>query len=237
MKVAIITYVAQESSRQLAKALVAAGIKAEAIDMNRHYVYDGFTHVFGYGCSSHTGHRNRLNTAKATKVCIDKVETFKRLQRSGINIPDWTASKRIAMCNKWSCTVVRTERTGRKAEGLELIDYPDRLPEGELFTEYFYHKYEYRIVVFNGEVVGRYYKKRTMKKGEAWHTFVLQPQRGFDMMDDHCVRAAKALGIDYVGFDVVANTKKDFKILEANSGPILTDEAEAAIIKYFKGKK
>ncbi|MNQ79946.1 hypothetical protein D3C85_949070 [compost metagenome] len=52
-------------------------------------------------------------------------------------------------------------------------------------------------------------------------------------MDEHCLRAAKALGIDYVGFDVVAKTKKDFRILEANSAARLEDEAENAIVEYY----
>jgi len=44
-------------------------------------------------------------------------------------------------------------------------------------------------------------------------------------MDNMCLKAAHALGIDYVGFDVLAQTKNDCVIIEANSGPILTDEA------------
>jgi glutathione synthase/RimK-type ligase-like ATP-grasp enzyme len=44
-------------------------------------------------------------------------------------------------------------------------------------------------------------------------------------MDAICIRAARALSIDYVGFDVLAQTKNDCVIIEANSGPILTEEA------------
>jgi glutathione synthase/RimK-type ligase-like ATP-grasp enzyme len=241
MKVAIITYVAKESSRTLAKAMAASlKIQVDVFDASEFYGtpdFKRYDYVFAYGCSASTSHRKRLNKRANTLACIDKVETFKRLEKAGVNIPSWTKNWSTATGACWPTTVVRTSRTGRKAEGLELIDYPDELPKGELFTEYFYHKREYRIVVFNGEVVGRYYKKRTIKNGEGWHDFKLQPARGFELMDDHCLRAAKALGIDYVGFDVVANTKKDFKVLEANSGPIITDEAKAAIIKFFKGKK
>jgi glutathione synthase/RimK-type ligase-like ATP-grasp enzyme len=84
-------------------------------------------------------------------------------------------------------------------------------------------------MVFRGAVVGRYFKK---EDSGDWY-FNNQPAKGFEEMDKHCIRAAKALGIDYVGFDVVAKNKKDFRILEANSGPRITDEAETAIVEYF----
>jgi len=83
-------------------------------------------------------------------------------------------------------------------------------------------------------VVGRYYKAETPDdKGVLEWSFNVQPKRGFEKMDEACLKAAKALGIDYVGFDVVAMNKNDFVILEANSGPILTGEAEEAIINYY----
>lgn len=241
MKVAIITYVAQESSRKLAKALKAAGIIANVFDMNHTNEWEvrKYDYIFAYGCSAASDYRiKRLNSAKATKACIDKLQTFAALSKVGVPIPEYTSDRKKAAARKWATTVVRDSRTGRKAEGYTLVDYPDKLPEGELFTEYFFHKREYRIVVFNGEVVGRYYKRPEIHKdGYEWHQFSLQRAGGFEDMDRYCLKAAKALGIDYVGFDVVSVDKRNFKILEANSGPILTDEAEAAIIKYFKEKK
>ncbi len=86
-----------------------------------------------------------------------------------------------------------------------------------------------------GKVVGRYYKKETglNADGQIEWTFTPQRKRGFEAIDDACVRGAKALGIDFVGFDVVAQDKQHFVVLEANSGPIITDEAEEAIINYY----
>ena len=42
-------------------------------------------------------------------------------------------------------------------------------------------------------------------------------------MKADCAKAAKALGMDIVGFDVLATTKKDYAIIEANSGSWLHD--------------
>lgn len=191
-------------------------------------------YAFSYGCGAdiYEGHiAKRFNKRKAIKTCINKLHTFRILHSANIPAPccssDWSR-----VPDTWDTIVVRESVTGAKGEGMEYLSQQELATVGykySLFTEYFEHKYEYRIVVFMGKIIGRYYKADNA--GE-WY-FNLQRSRGFEEMDAACIKAAAALSIDYVGFDVVANTKKDFKILEANSGPILTDEAEDAILSYF----
>lgn len=228
--VAIITSVSQKSSRQLAEALINNGIKAKVFSPFKDGEMDmrGFTHTFGYGCSARTSDNIRLNKGKAVETCVNKVATFEALKKAGCNTVPYTTNIR-EVPKTWEQIVCRTKVNGRKAEGYDVLPQGSVLPAGELYTEYFYHKYEYRIMVFRGEVVARYFKNEV--KGD--HIFNLQPKRGFEVMDDHCIRAAAALGIDYVGFDVVANNKRDFRILEGNSGALLTDECEDAIVSYF----
>lgn len=229
MKVAIIHYVAGISSKILATALNNNGVKAEVFNMNNIPCIDfrEYDHVFAYGCSADTLHKNRLNTARAVSRCVSKPKTFDALRKANVNTVEYCLKKPIP--KHWDWVVIRDKIDGRKAEGLNYHENNAQVPDGNLFTEYFEHRYEYRIMVFKCQVVGRYYKKTV---ADDWY-FNLQPPKGFEEMDDHCIRAAKALGIDYVGFDVVANTKKDFRILEANSGPRITDEAENAIVEYF----
>ena len=126
--------------------------------------------------------------------------------------------------------MVRQSRNGRKAEGYYAGPNDNYLPRGELYTEFWEHKREYRIVVFKGAVVGRYYKKMGANR---WMDLVVQPKKGFEDMDAAALRAAQGLGIDYVGFDVLSRTKKDFRFLEANSAPMLTAESETAIVEYY----
>ena len=49
-----------------------------------------------------------------------------------------------------------------------------------------------------------------------------------------CLRAATALKIDYVGFDVLVNKQNEFVILEANSAPIATMEVLQAFKRLIK---
>jgi hypothetical protein len=193
------------------------------------------SHTFSYGCSAKMNiAKSHINKREAVKRCVDKVKTFRALNLAGVPIPRYSPEKRL-VDPAWERIVVRSKVDGRKAEDLEYFHQGDKLPDAPLYTEYFEHKYEYRIVVFMGKVVGRYYKKEdgVDANGQPEWSFMVQPKRGFEAIDDACLKASKALGIDFVGFDIVAMDKQHFVVLEANSGPILTEEAETAIVEYY----
>ena len=235
---AIITGKCILSARQLAEGMnnrTNEEWQAKVFDVRKAAIPRQASHIFAYGCSDTDrikgGHI--INTGIAVKRCVDKLKTFHNLQVCGVPIPGYTSVKN-AVPKEWERIVVRSKVEGRKAEDLEYFYQGDKLPDAPLYTEYFEHKYEYRIIVFMGKVVGRYYKAETPDdKGVLEWSFNVQPNRGFEKMDVACLKAAQALGIDFVGFDVVAMNKNDFVILEANSGPILTGEAEEAIINYY----
>lgn len=229
MKVAIVHYVAGISAKILVTALRNNNVEAEAFRLNKtdRVDFTDFDYVFSYGCSGLTVHKNRINSSKAVKTCVSKAQSFEAFKRAQVDTVEYTLKKPIP--DHWDWVVVRDDENGRKAEGLSYHENGPAVPEGKLFTEYYDHKYEYRIMVFRGEIVGRYFKH---EDAGDWY-FNLQPAKGFEEMDAQCLRATAALGIDYVGFDVIANTKKKFKIIEANSGPRITDEAENAIVEYF----
>jgi hypothetical protein len=208
--------------------------QARVYDIRKREYPDYPSFLFAYGCSNKTPYRKDIvNSPHAVKRCVDKIKTFETLHAAGVRVCMWATDKELAS-KLFERIVVRSKVDGRKAEDLDYFFQGDKLPDAPLYTEYFEHKYEYRIIVFMGKVVGRYYKAETPDdKGVLEWSFNVQPKRGFEKMDEACLKAAKALGIDYVGFDVVAMNKNDFVILEANSGPILTGEAEEAIINYY----
>ncbi len=236
-KILIYTSLCNKSSKLLAEALNTRShgeCKARVVNPYTQVVNPQKDEIiFGYGCSSsnNSAHKHvRINTRTAVKNCVDKPTTFKLMTEAGVPTVEYV-TKYDDIPHHWDIIVARKKRAGRKAEDLEYLfqDNKHKIPDGELYSEYFPHKYEYRIVVFKNVIVGRYFKNE--QNGE-W-LFNNQPAKRFELMDKACITAAKALGIDYVGFDVVANTKTDFRLLEANSGPVITDEAEDAIIEYF----
>lgn len=240
-EIIILTSVSEESSELLAEGINTRSfgeLKAtvcKPFDGDRPILKEN-SFIFGYGCSFKTRHKkaHRLNKGEPVATCVDKIKTFKILHEAKIPTVKYATSI-LDIPPTWEWIVARKTSKGRKAEDIEYLTHEElpKFADWELFSEYFEHRYEYRIMVFNGQVVGRYYKALN---NDDWD-FNIQPRQGFEAMDKACLKAAKVLGIDFVGFDVVANNKKDFRILEANSGPMLTDEAEDAIIEYYLNLK
>lgn len=234
MKIALLTSHAQKSCRELIEALNAAGHNAIQYDpWKQNMDHRRFDYIFSYGCSAATFGAPRLNQAQAVTRCVYKTETLKTLKKAGIPCPDFRVNSDLVP-HTWKYVVCRKDETGRKAEGMLTVAWEDmdyyQSHLCNFFTEYFPHRNEYRVVVFRGKVVGVYHK--TLRDG--MHHFMIQDSRnGYDKIIESCERAAMALKIDYVGFDVVAARKDSFKILEANSGPILTEEASDSIVNFF----
>jgi glutathione synthase/RimK-type ligase-like ATP-grasp enzyme len=178
--------------------------------------------VINYGFSTNiitNADANVFNEPFAVRRCINKLSTLQALSVAGIPVPDYAQ----AVKKNWDTVVCHTKLEGRKNEGIEYWyrESDEPIPPAYLYTKYYEHRGEYRVVVLCGKVVGRY---RKVERDGTWD-LELRDKRGFEHMDAICIRAARALSIDYVGFDVLAQTKNDCVIIEANSGPILTEEA------------
>lgn len=204
------------SARKLAKAL-----GADIYDLRGgNTEFFGYDMVWNYGASEPISGDNIVNRTIAVQRCIDKVQAFEIFRRNKVPTVDYTIFKHNVP-DTWESVVIRDSRKGRKAEGLHFAERGEPLRDGELYTEYFPHIAEYRIVVMMGRVVGRYRKDRN---GADW-LFTPMQRQGFEQVDWDCERAAEALGIHYAGFDVLENAKGECVVIEANSGAMMQDEA------------
>jgi len=213
------------SARKLALAI---GAEFFNLNVSNRMDFREFDLVFNYGSSKMITYNAIINRPESVANCIDKINSFSIFNIHNIPTVEWITDKN-KIPKKWDIITCRSSATGSGAKELEYCYDYKNIPDAVLYTEYFSHEYEMRIVVFQGEVVGRYLKEET--NGE-WNFVELQ-KRGMKSVDTACINAAKALGIDYVGFDVLANDCEDFVILEANSGPVLTDEVRKAISKIL----
>jgi hypothetical protein len=191
--------------------------------------------VFNYGCNRKIAAQNVLNKATAVATCIDKVATFNAFVKAGVPTVAFTTRKQDVP-KTWDAVVIREKVNGAKAEGLKYAyqgpgygDLRGPIPDGALFTELFEHTHELRVVVFCGKVVGCYRKEHA--GGGLWD-FI--PHEYSLPLNVHAITAATALDIDYVGFDILVNNKGAYVFLEANSGPVLTDDVADAIKGYLK---
>lgn len=220
MKILVISpKAAEDSAKRLARELGADYINPY---QTGRVSFREYRLVINYGFSSNFAtdvDATVMNQPYAVRKCINKLVTLEALAKARIPVPDYSP----LVEKHWDTVVCHTKPDGRKNEGIEYwYRYDDQpIPNAYLYTEYYPHRGEYRVVVLCGKVVGRY---RKVERDGTWD-LELRDKRGFEHMDEICIKAAKTLGIDYVGFDVLAQTKNDCVIIEANSGPILTEEA------------
>jgi glutathione synthase/RimK-type ligase-like ATP-grasp enzyme len=184
-------------------------------------VFKDYALVINYGFSANivtNANANVINEPASVRKCINKLKTLQSLA-AHVPVPEYSQ----VVNNHWDTVVCHTKPDGRKNEGIEYWyrESGEPVPNAYLYTEFYHHRGEYRVVVLCGKVVGRY---RKVERDGTWD-LELRDKRGFEYMDNICINAARVLGIDYVGFDVLAQTKNDCVIIEANSGPILTEEA------------
>jgi glutathione synthase/RimK-type ligase-like ATP-grasp enzyme len=222
--------------------LLSASLLAEAIGAEyenpfhtERKDYREYDLVINYGCNRNIKAKRLINNSKAVACCIDKLRTFTVLQEAGIlTIPEFTTN--VAKAKKWELVVVRKDAKGAGNEGLQFVD-PELavLPDAPLYTKYFPHHKEFRIVVVpesNGIMTCQAYEK--VRNGKENWDFIPIDKPHLRDAKAQCIRAADALNIDYVGFDVLMNKAKHFIILEANSGPVLTDLTAEVFKKMLK---
>jgi hypothetical protein len=238
VKVAIITSVSGKSSKALAEHLRFNNVQADVFRpfKDGRQDFTDYDFVFSYGCSIGTAHKKRINQRVPVLTCINKHETFKVFEAAGVpTVNHWTdinAIRRLLAKGECPTLVVRSDVGGRKAEGYDIFD-PDSgapLPVGALYSEYFWHERELRVTVFMDEV----FVYRKDLDADEMHNFIFTnaPVHDTNIKKDE-LKARKALGIDFVSFDVLFNRKNDYRFLEANSGTLLTDEVSDSIVEYF----
>lgn len=215
-----------KSAKRLAVALQCEAFnpfKMNSLDFTKYDL------VINYGVSLPIHTKAIVNSTLAVVACVNKLITFRKLAAVGVPTVKFAQFKK-EVPTSWETVVCREDATAHSNAGLSYVNSGEPLPDSELYTEYYDHKFEFRIVVLKGKVVGRYLKEEN--KSHEWE-FNSMDKAGFGVMDAVCIKAAAALGIDFVGFDVLSNSQNDFRILEANSGPIMTPEVLKAMKKEF----
>lgn len=188
-------------------------------------------YIFSYGLSEvdYMG-VPRVNHATAIRRCINKVKTLSTFKRFKIPTVEYCTNHRD-IPRHWDVIVVREKVDGKGNEGLHFVEapLPNVFKHKPLYTNYFEHRMELRVVVFMGKVF-------TYRKHQVLDEWEFYPFRAPKSLTEDAIRAAKGLGIDYVGFDVLYNNKGSYAFLEANSGPVLIEDVRDYIVDWFVNK-
>lgn len=184
-----------------------------------------------------------LNKPDAVNKASDKISTLRLLKQHGVPHVDFLLNKACAraVAAVGQTVYCRTLTRGREGQGIVLASSPEQVVDAKLYTRHFKNNHEFRIHVFNGEVIDMVEKRkmsqdriqefaakgiqivvneesnfiRNMKKG---YSFCRQDLVIPEHVQQIAIDGVKALGLDFGGVDIAYNDETDeAKILEINT--------------------
>jgi predicted ATP-grasp superfamily ATP-dependent carboligase len=188
-----------------------------------------------------------LNSPNAVNLAGNKLSTFRTLKAAGIPTPEFTTDITVAKTwlNDNERVVERHNLRGSSGEGIRIVSLDDEDTEGELTSAPLYTKYvnkstEYRVHIFQGQLIDFVQKKRVSseRRDDNFNPYVASMERGwiFTRTDvpevPSAVRVAKnavtALGLDFGAVDIMFYEGRPY-VLEVNTAPGL---AGTTLVKY-----
>lgn len=172
----------------------------------------------------------------------DKLTSYLRLSLAGLpTIPAYFCwhskimEKREEIMKKLGLPLVAKQLSAQRGKGVFLLKKAEdfdilgkSFPEGEfMFQEFHEGKHEYRLLVLK-ETIGSY-EEKIKAPGEYRANLALGATEKYIAIEDMpeemkeiAVKAAKVLGIQIAGVDILVDAKDRMWLLEANRGPGLT---------------
>lgn len=228
-----------KSVKALKDALGAKSIKLEGSRFRpspRKLVVNWGSSVCPYPC---------FNPPDNVKRASDKLQAFQILSE-GVDMPPFSTSRQEA--SKWllegKTVVCRTVLNGHSGEGIVLAENEEQLVDAPLYVQYIPKKEEYRVHVFQGEVLFVQRKARRLEE-ENPNWKIRNHKNGFiyanrdiqlpDETKEMACRAVAYLGLDFGAVDIIWNERQNkYFVLEVNTAPGLTGSTLEAYVNKFK---
>jgi len=186
-----------------------------------------------------------------TQQVLNKVEQFERFRQAEISSPSFSTNEMGA--REFDCKTIFARQLINSTNGRGIIEFnstDEQYPSAPLYTEYIPKRAEYRVHVFNGEVIDIQEKRkkrdwndsdrsiriRNSNNGYVYCRDDLNPPDGITTL---AINAVNACSYTYGAVDIIYNEKRDqCYVLEVNSRPGLMgttlDKYSEALIKQFE---
>lgn len=184
-----------------------------------------------------------LNKPENVKLAADKLLTFQKLSEKGVSVPEfstdinkakeWIADEYIVLCRK--------KLNGHSGQGIVVAKTEAELVAAPLYVRYYRKESEFRVHVFQGQVIDYVQKKK--REGIAdteFNKYIRSYNNGWvfcrdDIEDitkvkEEAVKAVVALGLDFGAVDIIWTKKKKAIVLEINTAPAL----EGTTVEKYK---
>lgn len=188
----------------------------------------------------HDFHGGILNHPNAVGRAANKLTAFQTMEMEGVSVPEFTTSPEVvytSLSTKYQIEwFARKKLDAHSGEGIVPIyggqEYGpegDIFPSAPLYVRYVKKKHEYRVHVFEGEVIDVQQKKKRTD-AEAVDYQIRNVANGWVYCRDNIdvpasvcsesVAAVDALGLDFGAVDVIWNEKQQQAyVLEVNTAP------------------
>lgn len=171
-----------------------------------------------------------INVPSAVAIAANKLKTFETLKHAGISIPEYTTNTTIAQgwLNQGFRLFARHKLTAHNGEGIEVVEAGGRLPSAPLYVKYKRKDKEYRVHVFNGQIIDITEKRRRNGERGEHGSYIRNLANGYvycrdgvfasDNIRNSSVGAVRALGLDFGAVDIIERNGQVW-VLEVNSAP------------------
>lgn len=183
-------------------------------------------------------------------IASDKVACFNHLAEHAISAPDSTTSKQVAQewTDEGSIVVCRTLAKASSGRGIVLAHTSEEVVDAPLYTRYVKKSDEYRLHVFDGQVIDLQRKARNTDVPDDHVNWQIRTHdNGFIYMREGvevpeevnqlAIQAVRACNLNFGAVDIIHNKHYDsWYVLEINTAPGLTGatvESYATAIENF----
>jgi glutathione synthase/RimK-type ligase-like ATP-grasp enzyme len=180
----------------------------------------------------------------------DKLTQLQRFLENGVSCPEFTSDPAVA--RDWATpatpVVCRTLLRASEGRGVVIAESPEQLSTAPLYTKYFKKKREYRVHVFNGQVID-VQEKRKRKEVEGGDHRIRNLANGYVFcreavveptgLRDLAVCATAALGYSLGAVDIAFNEHHNqLVVFEVNAAPGMVgstlENYANAIVGWYK---
>jgi ribosomal protein S17 len=253
MKIKVLPYkVGSKSARELVNSLNPLAI------MKKQYtpLVGRSKVVLNWGNSSprfNLGGAIVLNKPDAVANASNKLTAFKYMKDGLVNIPEFTND--IEVAKQWiiagSMVLCRTLLNSNSGKGIVIAKESADLVSAPLYVKYIKKEKEYRVHVFNGNIIDFIEKKRKsgFQQSTLYNKYIRSYEQGWvftregvvltDEVKKQALLAVKSLGLDFGAVDiVVSNDNNKAVVLEVNTAPGIMgktlDSYKKAVIEWSR---
>lgn len=181
-----------------------------------------------------------LNSAEAIRTAADKLATLQCLHEAEVPVPQFTTDPDEAFA--WDTTVLARRRHGSQGRDIRVFQPGERPFGGQLYTRYVPNTREYRLHVFQGEVIRTQGKYLDLPE-EHTNPYIKNHGQGFRFrtpdvqLNADRIQAATgavaALGLDFGAVDLLIGEDRRCYVLEVNSAPSCAPMTARAYVEKF----